>query len=235
MLNRLRTLSAQSAVWPPIDAELEDVASRGMLSGRVLNAGAGWRRVAHLVKGELTNQDLTWPGDTRTDIHIYSPIHSIPRPDGFFDAALCIAVLEHVINPDECVMELFRVLKPGGRLIASVPFLQPEHKIPTDFQRYTRDGLSELLCKAGFVIEEIKPLYSVYHTLHWLVYEWLHMRDSFAFKLLRPVLLIPLVWMARRSTLVSTETASAFRAIALKPTLTAHRDRFDSDVERNTP
>ena len=117
------------SIWPPIDYELADIASKGLLGGKVLNAGAGWRDISHLVAGELVNQDLTWEGDERTNIDIYSPLHRIPVPDSTFDAILCIAVLEHVVNPVEVVEEMARVLKPGGCLVASVPFLQPEHKV----------------------------------------------------------------------------------------------------------
>jgi SAM-dependent methyltransferase len=87
-----------------------------------------------LVDGELISQDITWPGDERNNIQIYSPLHKIPFESNYFDAILCIAVLEHVENPEEVVPELYRVLKPGGHSILEVPFLQPEHKVPTDFQ-----------------------------------------------------------------------------------------------------
>jgi ubiquinone/menaquinone biosynthesis C-methylase UbiE len=93
--------------------------------------------------------------DTRTNVDIVSPLHSIPRPDGTFDTILCIAVLEHVENPEEVTAEMSRVLKPGGYLVATVPFLQPEHKIPTDFQRYTRDGLSTLVARHGFIVMDL--------------------------------------------------------------------------------
>jgi len=217
MLNALRTVASQGSVWPSIDYELADLKVRGLLRGTVLNAGCGWREIGHLIEGTIVNQDLSWPGDKRTNVDIFSPLHTIPRPDSTFDCVICIAVLEHVVNPVEVVKELFRVTKPGGYMVASVPFLQPEHKVPTDFQRYTRDGLEVLFASAGFEVDEVRPMFSVYHTLHWLTYEWLHMRDTFAYKALRIILLPSLLLMSRRSTLVSDKVASAFRLIAKKP------------------
>ena len=63
----------------------------------------------------------------------------------------------------------------------------------------------------------MRPLFSVYHTLHWLVYEWLKLRRTLFYKLLRLLLLPPLVLAARRSTLVSDKVAAAFRVVARKP------------------
>lgn len=204
-------------IWPEIDYELTDVAARGYLKGVVINIGAGSRDISHLIDGELVNLDITYPGDTRTHIHIVGPAHAIPRPDNTFDGAISIAVLEHVDNPEACVAEMFRVLKPGARAVVSVPFLQPEHLIPTDFQRYTKDGLSLLLTRAGFVVEEISPMFSVYHTLHWIVDDWLKLKNTVTYKALRVILLSPLGFMARRSKLTGNTVASVFRVIARKP------------------
>jgi hypothetical protein len=109
------------------------------------------------------------------------------------------------------------VVKPGGIVIASVPFLQPEHKVPTDYQRYTKDGLSTLFTKGGFEIEENKALFTVYHTLHWIVSEWLSLRNSIWYKFLRVMFLIPLALLAKHSTLSSDKVASAFRIVVRKP------------------
>lgn len=95
-------------------------------------------------------------------------------------------------------------------------FWQPEHKIPTDFQRYTRDGLELLFTNAGFMVEDVRPIFTVYHSLHWLTYEWLHMRDAFIYKALRLLLLPTLVILSRRSALVSDNVASVFRLVARK-------------------
>jgi len=217
VLSCLRAATKQEAVWPTIDAELVDLQRAGLLRGLVLNAGSGWREVKHLVDGTVVNQDVSYPGDPRTNVDIVSPLHEIPRNDDTFDGALCIAVLEHVENPAEVVAEIYRVTKPGGFLVCSVPFLQPEHKVPTDFQRYTRDGLETLVKKAGYVIDEIVPLHTVWHTLHWVVYEWLHLRNTFTYRFLRVVLLPTIVWRSKRSNLVSDRLATAFRVVAHKP------------------
>lgn len=209
-----RLVPSELAVFPEIDTDLSEF--KPWLKGKVLNAGAGWRDVSHLIEGELTNQDITWPGDERTNIDIHSPLHHIPVESNCFDAILCIAVLEHVENPEEVVPELYRVLKPGGHLILEVPFLQPEHKVPTDFQRYTKDGLVRLVTHHGFSVKQIKGLFTVYHTLYWQVFLWLHLKKTFTYLMLRILLLRPLLWSARRSTTYSDTLASGFQLLATK-------------------
>jgi SAM-dependent methyltransferase len=122
-------------IFPPIERELGPY--RHLFTGRVLNAGAGSRDISHLVEGELFNQDIK----AAPHIHYESPLHEIPVEDDFFDAIICNAVLEHVENPERVLAEFGRVCKPSGVLYLCVPFMQPEHLDPTDYQRYTIDGL----------------------------------------------------------------------------------------------
>ena len=215
MLDYIRKLQ-RGDIFPPIDHELVDLRDR--LRGKVLNAGAGWRDLSHLVDGELINQDITWDGDDRTHIDLIAPLHAIPVPDGSFDAIICLAVLEHVQNPVECVAEMVRVLKPGGTIVASVPFLQPEHKVPTDYQRYTKDGLAELFGSDQLSIVENRAFFTIYHTMHWIASEWLKMKNNLIYKILRRIVLIPLAHMAHKSDLQSDILASAFRIVAVKRT-----------------
>ncbi len=60
------------------------------------------------------------------------------------DVFFCMEVLEHVQNPFSAVTEITRVLKPGGVMIGSTPFMFPIHDEPYDFYRYTKYGIQHL-------------------------------------------------------------------------------------------
>ena len=68
-------------------------------------------------------------------------------PETRYDVIVMIEVLEHIRQPFEAIDNIHRLLKPGGRLVLSTPFLFPLHDRPMDFFRYTRYGLQELLKK----------------------------------------------------------------------------------------
>lgn len=213
VVRRLREYFATPVVWPGLEAEIGDC--RQYLRGRVLNAGAGHRDLAPLVDGEVWNQDL--PGGLHNaDIDIHAPLHRIPKPDGFFDAVFCNAVLEHVANPHEVLAEFHRVLRDGGHLYLCVPFMQPEHLDPTDYQRYTRDGLQQLVADHHFEVERTDPVHNVYHTVAWVVDEWLRAKRTPLYVLLRLAILPILKWRSAHSTTQVESIASAYRVIAKK-------------------
>lgn len=66
--------------------------------------------------------------------------HAIPLQGGAVDAVVIQAVLEHVLQPDQVVAEIWRVLRPGGLVYAETPFLQHVHEGAYDFTRYTESG-----------------------------------------------------------------------------------------------
>lgn len=74
---------------------------------------------------------------------IVGDIHNLPFEDNSVDAIICIAVLEHVEEPQKAVREMYRVLKPGGYCYIYAPFLFYYHPLKGyygDFYRFTRDG-----------------------------------------------------------------------------------------------
>ena len=87
---------------------------------------------------ELKNQDLTYDG------------YNIPFPDNHFDGVLSTQVLEHVNNDVRIISEIFRVLKPNGKVIITVPFCYPEHEKPYDYRRFTTFGIKQSFESIGF-------------------------------------------------------------------------------------
>lgn len=66
-------------------------------------------------------------------------------PADQFDLVILDEILEHVARPWVAVEEVRRILKPGGCLITSSPFLIAEHRMPKDYWRFTKDGYRVLL------------------------------------------------------------------------------------------
>ena len=73
-------------------------------------------------------------------MNIICDCHSLPFLDNSIDVVIIQAVLEHVIDPYQCVKELTRVLKIGGFILSEVPFMQQLHQAPYDFTRFTYLG-----------------------------------------------------------------------------------------------
>ena len=102
-------------------------------------------------------------------LSVLSMASPLPFRDGSFDAVLCTSVLEHVDNAEDTIAEIARTLRPGGRLIITVPFLYPTHEAPYDFWRTTHYGLARILRRHGLEVGEIAaqggPIMLVSHYL----------------------------------------------------------------------
>lgn len=76
---------------------------------------------------------------------------SLPLPDRVADTVVSFQVLEHLCEPQTMLNEAFRILRPGGNIVLTVPFQWGIHEAPHDYFRFTRYGLEYMLGKAGFV------------------------------------------------------------------------------------
>lgn len=92
------------------------------------------------------NYDVLWDGN------------KLPFKNKKFELILMTEVLEHVHNVEKTLLEIRRVLKIGGKLLITTPFIWPEHEKPFDFQRYTSFGLKSLMNRLGFSIIYEKKL-----------------------------------------------------------------------------
>lgn len=93
--------------------------------------------------------------DGRPDL--FGDACQLPLRDACMDGVMVFEVLEHVPYPSTALIEIARVLRPGGVLLLSVPFLYPIHNAPYDFHRFTKHALLRAFREAGFVVKEIRP------------------------------------------------------------------------------
>lgn len=81
-----------------------------------------------------------------------------PVPPDEYQTVMSLNTLEHILDPEIVLQEMHRVLRSGGRLVLSVPFLMPIHGHPDDFFRPTSSWLVNRLSAAGFVRVVVIPL-----------------------------------------------------------------------------
>ena len=89
----------------------------------------------------------------------------LPIKDRSFDVIILSNILEHIPYPKHVLEECFRVLRPGGILLAITPFIMGIHEKPYDFTRPTRYYIKRVLEDSGFEkveIENISDLYNIY-------------------------------------------------------------------------
>jgi SAM-dependent methyltransferase len=79
-------------------------------------------------------------------------------PDHIASVVVSFQVLEHVWSLDAYLAECRRLLKPNGRLLLSTHGTWLFHPHPTDFRRWTRDGLIRELESRQFEVLEVDPL-----------------------------------------------------------------------------
>ncbi len=90
-------------------------------------------------------------------VDVFGDGQRLPFADDSFDTVVAFEVLEHVRNPDECLAESSRVLRPDGRILLTVPFVAPLHQLPFDYYRFTPGGITVLLERHGFRVDELRP------------------------------------------------------------------------------
>lgn len=148
-------------------------------NGMCLDAGCG----DNIYKELVEKKGYEWVGiDVKAKPPaIYGDVTSIPFPNGYFNAVLCVDVLEHVSEDLKALREMHRVLKTGGQLVLHTPNKDQTH-IFEEFQDnpdharkgYSDQKLSVFFSEAGFKEIDIHPTFNILECISW---ELLNLRE----------------------------------------------------------
>jgi SAM-dependent methyltransferase len=126
--------------------------------GLVLDAGSGRGSWKDVIERAATRESVDIAPKAGEHVTWVADLTAMPQvPTDRYDTAVCHQVLEHVTDPGAAAGELWRVLKPGGVLVVSVPHLSRQHELPYDYFRFTPGGLRQLLTAAGFQLVSVRP------------------------------------------------------------------------------
>jgi SAM-dependent methyltransferase len=132
-----------------VDADL--AAATAHFTGRVLDVGGARQRGAFRrpagARWVVADIERGFRPDVGADVQ------ALPFRDAVFDAIKATELLEHVPDVARALGECRRVLRPGGHLVITAPFLERLHGDPGDYSRYTRSMWERLLAAA-----DLKPV-----------------------------------------------------------------------------
>ncbi len=181
------------------------------LKGKVLDIGCGKMKFKKIItnsndvqeyigldleEGKFTysvKADIYWDGIT------------IPLDNDSIDSVLLLEVLEHCPDPKIVVEEAFRVLKKGGVILISTPFIYQLHGVPFDYNRPTPFGLKHLLHTIGFSSVDAKGSGSYDASLGQMIGIWItHRQMPRMLRKIMRLVFVPffkiLLWMDKRYT-----------------------------------
>lgn len=146
-----------------LNAWMENVA-RPHAHGVFLDYGCGGQPYRDFFAGSVARYigaDVVASQGVKLDLKI-DPDKPLRLPDGSVDTILSTQVLEHVPDFGFYLGECWRLLRPGGALILTVPMQWRHHETPFDYWRFTRYGIVAALEQRGFRVEDASPCGGVF-------------------------------------------------------------------------
>ncbi len=129
------------------------------LTGKVLDLGGGknarYKKYLPATISELVSINI----DKNIDpTFLIRPGEKFPLEDNSIDSCITLNTLEHVYDPKFLIEEILRVLKPGGKVHITVPWIFRIHGHPDDFSRFTPSWWAQALQDTGYSNATILPL-----------------------------------------------------------------------------
>lgn len=136
-------------------------AAAGEFNGTIVDVGCGQKPYRRFFSASrYFGIDVPYYSGGELDVvpkaDVFADARSLPLRDKAIDAVAAFQVLEHTPDPGQVIAEAYRVLKPTGAFLVTVPQSYPIHGAPHDYFRYTAYGIRHLLERAGFRVVSIR-------------------------------------------------------------------------------
>ena len=107
----------------------------GISNKKIINLGSGTSNFGK----NVINVD-TFP---HKNVNVVTDATDTPFNNGSIDMIISRSVLEHMPDPELAIQEMKRILRPKGFVFIEMPFVFPFHGSPSDYTRFTIQGLKE--------------------------------------------------------------------------------------------
>ncbi|HKY71738.1 MAG TPA: class I SAM-dependent methyltransferase [Nitrospira sp.] len=123
--------------------------------GVLLDLGCGTQPYRSLYEQRF-KQVIACDVELRSPLDVRLDVRRLPFRDGTVDVVLLTEVIEHLVEGAGVIGEIGRVLKPGGRLLITWPFIYPLHELPHDYLRYSEFAMQSLAAGGGLAITRLE-------------------------------------------------------------------------------
>ncbi|MDO8594373.1 MAG: methyltransferase domain-containing protein [bacterium] len=149
-VNRLKSLVKKSpGLFMFLTYAIGSVSYFGQRPGRTIEKAFGTESKNKIIVNVGSGITKLHPDVTNLDIFpfknvdIVADASSLPFKDASVDMLISESTIEHTPNAESAIREMCRVVKPGGFVYISIPFIMPFHASPNDYSRLTHEGLKQ--------------------------------------------------------------------------------------------
>lgn len=151
--SRVRALNAVMEPLLPSNLSLLDL---GCGAGNMMHHLSRYGRVKGL---EIDARPVSVARERGYDVDLFDVTRPMPFEDNSFDAITALDVIEHNQDDLAILADSYRVLKPGGYMIITVPALMwlwsHNDEINAHVRRYSASEITQKLAQAGFEVRRV--------------------------------------------------------------------------------
>lgn len=162
----------------------------------VYDVGCGQKPFAALLEGRVSKHigvDLADGFYKPDQVDLIGTAYDVPAPDGAADAVILSQVIEHLESPLQAMQEAHRLLKSGGLVFLSFPFLYPQHAPPHDYLRFTEFYLAKRIAGGSFEVVDSIRLGGYWYLMGMFAVMYLQQVDAGLLRMTRLVKLASMV------------------------------------------